>query len=57
MTGQWLSCLDEPSQTFKVKIEHMLSNLHEITQDVVLNKCFMVFAARVSPAELVYIGT
>ena len=53
---KWLSCLDEPSQTFKDKIECTLSNLRRIAQDEVLNKCFTAFPARVSPAEFIFIG-
>jgi hypothetical protein len=53
---KWLSCPDDPSQTFKDKIARTLSNLRRIAQDEVLNKCLTMFPARVSPAELVFIG-
>ena len=54
---EWLSCPDELSQIFKVKIERMISDLRKIAQDVALNEGFTAFTARVSPAEFVFIGT
>src|SRR5579863_704523 len=53
---KWLSDLTGPSQTFKFRMERMLSNLLEIACDTSLNKGFTGFSAKVSPAEFVFIG-
>jgi hypothetical protein len=53
---RWLSGPKEPSQTFKYRVERMLSNLLEIACDASLNKGFTGFSAKVSPAEFVFIG-
>jgi hypothetical protein len=53
---KWLSEPTGPSRTFKYRAERMLSNLLEIACDTALNRGFTGFSAKVSPAELVFIG-
>lgn len=53
---KWLNEPTGPSQTFKSRVERMLSNLLEIACDTTLNRGFTGFSAKVSPAECVFIG-
>ena len=54
---RWLNDPVGPTNTFKSRVERMLSNLLEIACDVALNRGFTGFSAKVSPAEFVFIGT
>jgi hypothetical protein len=53
---KWLNEPTGPSQTFKSRVERMLSNMLEIACDTTLNRGFTGFSAKVSPAEFVFIG-
>ena len=53
---RWLNEPTGPSQTFKFRMERMLSNLLDIACDTALNRGFTGFSAKVSPAEFVFIG-
>ena len=54
---KWLTGPKVPTLIFRSKMERTLSSLLEITRDQALNKGFTRFSAKLSPAELVFIGT